>query len=95
MRKIYLILLLVVSISGLAQNKQVLYNFATIPQSLLVNPGTDISYKYYFGVPLLSGVSANVGSSSFSAYDLFANNRVDFNNKIIKSVKKSNKKYKV
>lgn len=91
MRKIYLILLLVVSISGLAQNKQVLYNFATIPQSLLVNPGTDISYKYYFGVPLLSGVSANVGSSSFSAYDLFANNRVDFNTKLRNAVNKASK----
>ncbi|AYN03029.1 DUF5723 family protein [Flavobacterium sp. 140616W15] len=91
MRKIYLILLLVVSISGLAQNKQVLYNFATIPQSLLVNPGTDISYKYYFGVPLLSGISANVGSSSFSAYDLFANNRVDFNTKLRNAVNKASK----
>ncbi|MDN3674162.1 DUF5723 family protein [Flavobacterium branchiarum] len=91
MRKIYLILLLAVSVSGLAQNKQVLYNFATVPQSLLVNPGTDISYQYYFGVPLLSGISVNVGSSGFSAYDLFANNGVDFNTKLRNAVNKASK----
>jgi hypothetical protein len=32
-----------------------------------------------FGVPLLSGISANVGSSLVSAYDLLANDGVDFN----------------
>ncbi|KIA99686.1 hypothetical protein OA88_19225 [Flavobacterium sp. JRM] len=95
MRKIYLIFLLAMTISGLAQNKQVLYNFSSIPQSLLVNPGTDISYKYYFGVPLLSGISANLGSSSFSAYDLFANNGVDFNTKLRNAVNKASKNDKV
>ncbi|PRZ23931.1 DUF5723 family protein [Flavobacterium granuli] len=82
MRKTYLFLLLLVSISCLAQNKQVLYNFTSVPQSLLVNPGADFKYQYYFGVPMLSGVSANMGSTGFSAYDLFANNGVDFNTKL-------------
>jgi hypothetical protein len=82
MRKEYLILLLLISISCLSQNKQILYNFSTVPQSLLTNPGTDFKYKYYFGVPLLSGVSLNAGSTGFSAYDLFANNGVDFNIKL-------------
>lgn len=82
MRKTYLFLLLLVSISCLAQNKQVLYNFTSVPQSLLVNPGADFKYQYYFGVPLLSGVSANMGSTGFSTYDLFANNGVDFNTKL-------------
>lgn len=95
MRKIYIILLFVVSISGFAQNKQVLYNFTSVPQSLLVNPGADVSYKYYFGVPLLSGISTNVGSSSFSAYDLFANNGVDFNAKLRNAVNKASKNDKV
>lgn len=82
MRKAYLILLLLISISCLSQNKQILYNFTSVPQSLLTNPGTDFKYKYYFGVPLLSGISVNAGSTGFSAYDLFANNGVDFNTKL-------------
>lgn len=89
MKKAILLLMLTLQLSSLAQNKQVLYNFTSIPQSLLVNPGADVSYKYYFGVPLLSGVSANVGSSSFSAYDLFANNGVDFNDKVRNIINKS------
>jgi hypothetical protein len=40
----------------------------------MTNPGADVSYKFYFGVPLLSGISVSAGSSSFSAYDLFADN---------------------
>ncbi|MET3026694.1 DUF5723 family protein [Flavobacterium sp. UW10123] len=89
MRKALLILVLIVQFSSLAQNKQILYNFTSIPQSSLVNPGADVSYKYYFGIPLLSGVSVNTGSSSFSAYDLFANNGVDFNDKVRNIINKS------
>ena len=53
-----------------------------MPQSLLTNPGSDVKYNWYFGIPLLSGISTNVGSSGFSAYDLFADNGVDFNVKL-------------
>ncbi len=66
----------------LAQNKAVLYNFTAIPQSLSLNPGADVTYRWYAGVPLLSGISANVGSTGFSAYDLFADNGVNFNTKL-------------
>ncbi|MDR6761744.1 hypothetical protein J2Y38_001953 [Flavobacterium sp. 2755] len=89
MRQALLILILMLQLFCYSQNKQVLYNFTSIPQSLLVNPGADVSYKYYFGVPLLSGVSANIGSSSFSAYDLFADNGVDFNDKVRNIINKS------
>jgi hypothetical protein len=82
MRKVYLLGLLFLSISSFSQNKQILYNFTSVPQSLMSNPGADVKYKYYFGVPLLSGISANIGSSGFSAYDLFANDGVDFNTKL-------------
>jgi hypothetical protein len=80
MSKRYLFALLI-SISCLSQNKQILYNFTSVPQSLMINPGADVSYKFYFG-PLMSGISVSAGSSSFSAYDLFANNGVDFNTKL-------------
>ena len=95
MKKAFLIILVYTSIICSSQNKQLLYNFTSIPQSLLVNPGADVSYKYYFGVPVLSGISANVGSDSFSAYDLIADNGVDFNDKIRKVIEKSSNKDKV
>ena len=82
MRKKALIFTLFIAMSCFSQNKQILYNFTSIPQSMMTNPGSDVKYKWYFGVPLLSGVSANVGSSGFSAYDLFADNGVDFNDKL-------------
>jgi hypothetical protein len=63
MSKRYLFALLI-SISCLSQNKQILYNFTSVPQSLMINPGADVSYKFYFGVPL-SGISVSAGSSSF------------------------------
>ncbi len=68
--------------SCFSQNKQLLYNFTSVPQSMLTNPGSDVNYNWFVGIPLLSGFSANVGSSSFSVYDLFANNGVDFNTKL-------------
>ena len=82
MRKIILLFILITTTFGYSQNKQILYNFTSVPQSLLTNPGSDFKYDWYIGVPLLSGISANVGSSGFSAYDLFANDGVDFNVKL-------------
>lgn len=89
MKKAWFILVVFFQLSSFSQNKEVLYNFTSIPQSSLVNPGADVSYKFYFGVPLLSGVSANIGSKSFSAYDLFADNGVNFNDKVRSIVNKS------
>ena len=82
MRKVVFLFCLFVVTNLTAQNKQLLYNFTDIPQSLMTNPGADVKYKWYAGVPFLSGISTNVGSSSFSAYDLFANDGVDFNTKL-------------
>lgn len=95
MRKVYLILCLILHFFCFSQNKELLYNFTSIPQSLLVNPGADVSYKYYFGFPVLSGISANVGSTSFTAYDLFANDGVDFNQKVRNVLNNSTSRDKV
>lgn len=82
MRKVVFLFCLFVVTNLTAQNKQLQYNFTDIPQSLMTNPGADVKYKWYVGVPFLSGISMNVGSSGFSAYDLFANDGVDFNTKL-------------
>jgi hypothetical protein len=95
MRKVYLFFIVFISIGCLSQNKQILYNFTAVPQSLMTNPGADVSYKFYFGVPLLSGISVNAGSTSFSAYDLFADNGVDFNTKLRDVVYRSSRNDKM
>jgi hypothetical protein len=82
MRKTLFFLTLLVATNLVAQNKQLLYNFTDIPQSLMTNPGADVKYKWYAGVPFLSGISMNVGSTGFSAYDLFANDGIDFTTKL-------------
>lgn len=82
MRKLLLLFVFMVATNCFSQNKQILYNFTSVPQSMLSNPGSDVKYNWFVGIPLLSGISANVGSSGFSTFDLFANNGVDFNAKL-------------
>jgi len=65
-----------------AQNKQLLYDFIEIPQALMVNPGMQTSYQWYAGIPLLSGLSFQAGSSGITVQDLFANDGLDINDKI-------------
>lgn len=54
-----------------SQNKQVLYGFAELPQTLLLNPGAETNYKFHVGIPGLSGVYASAGSSEINLEDLF------------------------
>ncbi len=64
------------------QNKQLLYDFTEIPQALMVNPGMEADFKWYAGIPALSGISFQAGSSGISVNDLFANDGLDFNDKV-------------
>lgn len=91
MIKVKIFLCLLVTVICFSQNKEILYNFTPLPQSLLTNPGADVKYKWFFGVPLLSGISANVGSTGINAFDLFAKDGVDFNTKVEKVVASTNR----
>lgn len=81
MRKILVFIFLVCAV-GNAQNKQILYDFAGLPQTLLLNPGAEVENKFHFGMPLFSQLSVQGGFSGFSTYDIFADNGVDINEKI-------------
>jgi hypothetical protein len=59
-----------------------MYDFLEIPQSLMTNPGMQSDFKWYAGIPGVSGLSFQIGSSGVSAYDLFATDGIDFNTKI-------------
>lgn len=83
MRKIILLFILILGIKATnAQNKELLYDFYEIPQSLLVNPGVKTSYKWHVGVPVLSAFNLQAGSSGVTVNDLFANDGVDFTSKV-------------
>jgi len=65
-----------------AQNKQVLYGLEEVPQSMLLNPGSIINYDYHFGIPFLSQIHFNGGSSGVSVYDIFKESGGDINERI-------------
>ena len=62
--------LFAIVVSG--QNKQLIYGFDEVPQNLLLNPGGVPQGRAYIGVPGLSGLHLNAGSSGFSLYDVAA-----------------------
>ncbi len=64
------------------QNRQLLYDFTENPQALLLNPGMETSYKWYAGIPLLSVISIQAGTSGITVNDLFANDGLDFTTKV-------------
>ncbi|MDC6387230.1 DUF5723 family protein [Maribacter sp. PR1] len=66
----------------MAQNKQILYDFNEIPQSLLINPGVETDFKWYSGIPLISGVSGYGGTNGISVNDIFAEDGLDINDKV-------------
>ncbi|SEL98698.1 hypothetical protein SAMN04487910_3815 [Aquimarina amphilecti] len=68
--------------SGYSQNKETLYDFTDLPQSLMLNPGADVNFKYHAGVPFLSQIHLNVGFRGTSIYDIFADDGRDINDKI-------------
>ncbi|PWG06538.1 DUF5723 family protein [Polaribacter aquimarinus] len=82
MKKIFPLFFVILTNAFFAQNKQILYDFAELPQTLLLNPGAETNYKYHIGVPLLSGFSAELGSTGFVLRDFFDNNTVPFNDKV-------------
>ncbi|WP_435414718.1 DUF5723 family protein [Polaribacter aestuariivivens] len=78
----FLIPFLFVALYLQGQNKQVLYDFAELPQTLLLNPGLETNYKFHIGVPLMSGFSSEVGITGFTLSDFFLRDGLAINDKI-------------
>ncbi|PHS68060.1 MAG: hypothetical protein COB12_02255 [Flavobacterium sp.] len=68
--------------SMISQNKEVLYGLEEVPQSMLLNPGTRINYSKHIGIPFLSQIHVNGGSSGVSVYDIFQESNTDINDRI-------------
>lgn len=78
MRKYIIIILLFIAVTSVAQNKQILYGFDKIPQTLLLNPGGETTYKKHIGIPFLSGISASANISTITVAEVFRNDKVSF-----------------
>ncbi len=50
--------------NSIAQNKQILYDFDQIPQTLMLNPGAEVDYNKHIGVPFLSNIFFQAGATN-------------------------------
>ncbi len=51
-------------VNSSAQNKQILYDFDQLPQTLMLNPGAEVDYDKHFGIPLLSSIYFQIGATN-------------------------------
>lgn len=92
MMRIYILILLIFSTLAIsAQNKQLLYNFNDLPQSLMNNPGAETSFDMHIGIPLLSQIHFSAGSSGVDLHDIFKNDG-SINDRIRTQIFKMSKK---
>ncbi|MDX1762447.1 MAG: DUF5723 family protein [Christiangramia sp.] len=82
MRIRLVLLILIFSPVLSAQNKQLLYNFDDLPQTLLSNPGAETNFDMHIGLPLLSQIHLSAGSSGVSMYDIFKDDGGSLNDRI-------------
>ncbi len=80
-RNLFVCIFLISSITLIAQNKQFLYGFREIPQSLLENPGEEVSFEKHISLPFLSGIYGKLGTSNKLISNLFADSNTNFDTK--------------
>ncbi len=86
MRYLFIYIFSLLGICAISQNKQILYGFDDIPQSLTVNPGAKVMQKKHYGIPFLSQIHFNGGSSGVSVYDIFKDGNDDINDRITQKI---------
>jgi hypothetical protein len=77
-RKVFIAFGLFISFLGHSQNRQLLYGFAEMPNTLMVNPGAETNFRFHAGIPFLSGLSFKMGSSEAKLSDLFLDDKKSF-----------------
>ena len=73
---------------AVAQNKQLLYNVDALPQTLMTNPGANISFDGHFGIPFLSQIHLSVGSTGVNIHDIFDDSNPNVNQRVRSTVRK-------
>lgn len=75
----------------LAQQKVIMYDFLTLPQSLLENPAAKFDANSHLGIPLVSKVHIKANTFGKSAHDLFSVDNQNFNIKLENFINSRNK----
>ena len=64
-----------------SQNKQIMFGFGEMPNTLMINPGAETNFRYHVGIPALSGFSFAIGASEGKLADLFLKDNTAFSTK--------------
>ncbi|MEO9893385.1 DUF5723 family protein, partial [Aurantibacter sp.] len=83
--KLLIFAMFLVGVFAQGQNRQLLYDFNEIPQSLMVNPGVEVDFKWYAGIPA-TNISFQAGLSGVAVNDIFADDGLDFTDKFANEV---------
>ena len=75
-------------LTAAGQNKQLLYNFDDLPQTLMLNPGGETNFDMHIGFPLLSQIHLSAGSSGVTLHDIFKDDGGSINDRIRRSIRK-------
>jgi len=70
------------------QNKQLLYDVRSLPQSLMSNPGTDITFDKHIGIPFLSQIHLSAGTTGVNLHDIFDDSNPNINQRVTKVIRK-------
>ena len=70
------------------QNKQLLYDVRSLPQSLMSNPGAAINFDKHIGIPFLSQIHFSAGTSGVNLYDIFNDSNPNVNERVSKAIRK-------
>ncbi|MDT0646254.1 DUF5723 family protein [Zunongwangia sp. F260] len=77
-----------IQLSLFSQNKPLLYNVDGLPQTLMSNPGAEISFRGHFGIPFLSQVHLSAGSTGVTAFDIFDDSNPNVNLRVRNAIRK-------
>lgn len=66
--------------------QQYSYNFGRAPQAILLNPSYEIGVEKHFTLPIIGSNQLNLGLSSVTVFDIFADNSVPFQDKLENAV---------
>ena len=83
MKKLLLLIFLIATVSLKSQQK-IAFSFGETPQTLMLNPGSEINYKSHYGIPIVSNFQLTIGNTGFQMGDLFSNDSRSFNEKFEK-----------
>lgn len=68
------------------QNKQLLYSVGELPQTLMSNPGANITFDRHFGIPFLSQIYISAGSSGANLHDIFDDSNPNVNQRVVNTI---------